>query len=216
MTTNEDATDKLREEILADARMESEKIVFRAKQDAEAFLSNAAAEADRSRRERLDQARAEAARRSALILAQVPVEADRIRAARIEALLESVYEEARKRLLAREGFGYREAVIDLASHAIQQMTGAVFVIKLSDTEKSLIGDNLADEIARRVGRSVRISVSYEQDSAGGGVVVQDAEARQLWDNRLLKRLDRLWPELRRQIALQATFVAETKSKGDSL
>jgi vacuolar-type H+-ATPase subunit E/Vma4 len=216
MTTNEEATDKLCEEILADARMESEKIIFRAKQDAEAFLTNAAAEADHLRRERLDQARAEATRRRTLILAQVPVEANRTRAARIEALLESVYEEARKRLLAREGFEYREAVIDLASHAIQQMAGAVFVIKLSDTEKSLIGDNLADEIARRVGRPVRISLSYEQDSAGGGVVVQDAETHQLWDNRFLKKLDRLWPELRRQIALQATFVAEMESKGDSL
>ncbi|OPY00353.1 MAG: V-type ATP synthase subunit E [Syntrophorhabdus sp. PtaB.Bin006] len=215
MTTNQDATEKLHEEILADARMEGEKIVFHAKQDAEAFLTNTAAEANRAGQERLDQARAEADRRSALILSTVAVETDRFRAARIEALLESVREEARQRLLDREGFEYRETVIDLAFHAISRMAGAAFVVKLSDMEKPAVGNNLADEIAGRVGRPVSITISYEQDTAGGGVVVEDAEAHQLWDNRLLKRLERLWPELRRQVALGAGFVVDTESKGDS-
>lgn len=215
MTTNQDATEKLHEEILADARMEGEKIVFRAKQDAEAFLTNAAAEANRAGQERLDQARAEADRRSALILSTVAVETDRFRAARIEALLESVHEEARQRLLDREGFEYRETVIDLASHAIRRMAGTAFVVKLPDTEKPTVGNNLVDEIVRHVGQPVSITISYEQDTTGGGAVVEDAEAHQLWDNRLLKRLERLWPELRRQIALGAGFVVETESKGDS-
>lgn len=215
MTTNQDATEKLHEEILSDARMEAEKIVFRAKQDAEAFLTNAAAEANRVGQERLDQAREEAARRSALILSVVTVETDRFRAARIEALLESVYDEARQRLLDREDFEYRETVINLASNAISRMAGSAFVVKLPDTEKTTVGNNLADEIVRRVGQPVSITISYEQDTAGGGVVVEDAEAHQLWDNRLLRRLARLWPELRRQIALGAGFVVETEPKGDS-
>jgi len=195
--------------------MEGEKIVFRAKQDAEAFLTNAAAEANRAGQERLDQARAEADRRSALILSTVAVETDRFRAARIEALLESVHEEARQRLLDREGFEYRETVIDLASHAIRRMAGTAFVVKLPDTEKPTVGNNLVDEIVRHVGQPVSTTISYEQDTTGGGAVVEDAEAHQLWDNRLLKRLERLWPELRRQIALGAGFVVETESKGDS-
>ena len=54
-------------------------------------------------------------RQSELILATVSVETGRLRAARVEALLESVHEEARQRLLAREGFEYRETVIALAA-----------------------------------------------------------------------------------------------------
>ena len=156
----------MREEILADAQREGEEIIIRARQDAEVFLTNAAAEADRVRQERLDQARAEAARRSELILATVSVETGRLRAARVEALLESVNEEARQRLLAREGFEYRETVIALAAHAINQMAGAAFVVKLSEAEQTILGDGLAEEIAHRVGRPVNITVFVRRGHYG--------------------------------------------------
>jgi len=214
MTMNQNSTEVLREEILAAARREGEEIVSRARQDAEVFLTSAVAEADRIRQEQLDQARAEAARQSELILATVTVETGRLRAARVEALLESVYEEACQRLVAREGFEYLETVIGLASHAISQMAGVGFVVKLSEADQTILGDGLAEEIAHRVGRPVSITISYELGITGGGVIVEDTEARQVWDNRLVKRLERLWPELRRQVAVEATFVPKTGSGGD--
>jgi len=214
MTMNQNSTEVLREEILAAARREGEEIVSRARQDAEVFLTSAVGEADRIRQERLDQARAEAARQSELILATVAVETGRLRAARVEALLESVYEEACQRLVAREGFEYLETVIGLASHAISQMAGVGFVVKLSEADQTILGDGLAEEIAHRVGRPVSITISYELGITGGGVIVEDTEARQVWDNRLVKRLERLWPELRRQVAVEATFVPKTGSGGD--
>jgi vacuolar-type H+-ATPase subunit E/Vma4 len=206
MITNQNSTEVLREEILADARKEGEEIIICARRDAEVLLTRAAAEADQVRQDRLDQARAEAARKSALILATVPVETGRLRAARVEALLDSVYEEVCQRLLTREGFEYREAVIALASHAISQMAGVDFVLKLSDGDYTILGDGLTGEIARRVGRPVSITISHEPGITGGGVVIEDAEARQVWDNRLVKRLERLWPELRRLIAVETSLV----------
>jgi vacuolar-type H+-ATPase subunit E/Vma4 len=215
MTTDQSSTEKLREEILADAAREAEKIVICAKQDAEALMANAAAEADRLQRDRLDEAQTEAARQSELILATVPVEIDRMRAARVEALLATIYEEASGRLLAREGFEYRETVIALAAHAIDRMEGDVFVVKLSDPDRAILGDAMAGEIAGKVGRPVNITISNAPDISEGGVIVEDEEARQVWDNRLLKRLERLWPELRRQIAAQANFVPKTGSGGNN-
>jgi vacuolar-type H+-ATPase subunit E/Vma4 len=214
MITNQNSTDILREEILADARREGEEIVSRARQDAETSLTCATAEADQVRQGRLDQARREAARKSALILATVPVETGRLRAARVETLLESVYEEARRRLLAREGFEYRETVIALAAHAINRMSGAEFIVKLSEAEQTILGDRLAEEITHHVERPVSITILHAGDITGGGVVIEDAEARQVWDNHLLKRLERLWPELRQQIAAEASFVPKTGSGGD--
>jgi vacuolar-type H+-ATPase subunit E/Vma4 len=214
MITNENSTDKMRGEILADAQREGEDIIARARKDAEVIVTNAAAEADRLRQERLDQARVEASRRSGLILDTVPVETGRLRAARVEALLESVHEEARQRLLAREGFEYRETVIALASYAINRMTGAEFVIKLSEAEQTVLGDGLTEEIAHRVGRPVSITILYVEDITESGVVIEDAEARQVWDNRLLKRLERLWPELRQQIAVEASFVPTYTNVGE--
>jgi vacuolar-type H+-ATPase subunit E/Vma4 len=211
---DQNSTEVLREEILAAAQREGEEIVSRAKQDAEVFLTSAVGEADRIRQERLDQARAEATRQSELILATVTVETGRLRAARVEALLESVYEEACQRLVAREGFEYLETVIGLASHAISQMAGDGFVVKLSEADQTILGDGLAEEIAHRVGRPVSITISYEPGITESGVIVEDTEARQVWDNRLVKRLERLWPELRRQVAVEATFVPKTGSGGD--
>jgi vacuolar-type H+-ATPase subunit E/Vma4 len=214
MTTNENSTEKIRGEILADAQREGEEIIVRARRNAEVIVTNATEEADRIRQERLDQAQVEASRRSGLILDTISVETGRLRAARIEALLESVNEEARQRLAAREGFEYRETIIALASYAINRMAGAEFVVKLSKAEQTIPDDGLAEEITRRVGRPVNITVSHVEDVTGDGVVIEDAEARQVWDNRLLKKLERLWPELRQQIAVEASFVPKTVSGGD--
>jgi V/A-type H+/Na+-transporting ATPase subunit E len=214
MTTNENSTEKMRGEILADAQRESEEIIIRAKQDAEIIVTNATAEADRLRQERLDQARVEASRRSGLILDTISVETGRLRAARVEALLDSVHEEARRRLAAREGFEYRETVIALASYAIHRMAGAEFVVKLSEADQTILGDGLAEEIAHRVGRAVSVTILQVEDVTGDGVVIEDGEARQVWDNRLLKRMERLWPELRRQIAVEASFVPKTGPGGE--
>lgn len=216
MTTDQSSTERLREEILADAGREAEKIITRAKQDAEAILAGAAAEADRLRQEQIREAGVEASRQSELILATVPIEIDRLRAARVEALLANIYEEASERLLAREGFEYRKTVIVLATHAIHRMEGDAFVVKLSGADRAVLGDALAEEIAGRVGRPVSITISDAPDISEGGVIVEDRESRQVWDNRLLKRLERLWPELRRQIAAQANFVPKTGSGGNNL
>ncbi len=216
MTTNQNSTEKLHEEILAEARKESEEIIARARHDAEIFLTSADAVAERTRQEKLDQARAEADIKSGLIRATIPVETGRLRTSRVETLLESVHEEARRRLVSREGFEYRETVIILASDAIRQMTGDAFVVKLSWADQAILGDGLAEKIALRVGRSVNITVSLEPDITESGVMVEDGEARQVWDNRLVKRLERLWPELRRQIAIEASLVQKRGLGGDSL
>ena len=213
-TPNQNSPEVLRAEILAEARRESEQILLRARQEAEALLAKAAAEADKFREERLAQARAEAARRKELILATVPVEAGRLRSARVETLLESVHEEVRRRLQARAGFDYRETVIRLAAEAMQQMQGSAFVVKLSAADRAALGDGMAEAISRRVGRSpLQITMANDATLTEVGAIIQDNEGRQVWDNRLLARLERLWPELRREIAVQASLVAESKPAG---
>jgi vacuolar-type H+-ATPase subunit E/Vma4 len=214
MTIHQDSSEKLRKEILAEARRKGEEITIRAKQEAEALLTRAASEADQVRQELLGQAHGEAERRSALILATVPVEVGKLRAARVEDLLETVHEEASRRLLEREGFDYGKALSALVSHAIRQMAGDAFVVRLSDMDKTLSGEKLAKDIAQDVGRPVKITVSFEENFFGGGAIIEDEEVRQVWDNRFLKRLERMWPEMRRHIAQQVTLVSEKTATGD--
>lgn len=213
-TPDQDAPNILREEILADARRQSGEIIQRARQEVEALLAEAAADANKLRQERLDQARAEAARRRELILATVPVEAGRLRSARVEELLESVHDEIRRRLTARDGFDYRESVAALAAEAIKQMHGTAFIVKLSAADRAAFGDELAREVIRRVGQSLNLTVSNDATLKESGAIIEDAEQRQVWDNRLLARLERLWPELRRQIAIQTGLVGGRNPEGD--
>ncbi len=213
-TPGHNSPEVLREEILGDARRESAEIVERAWREAQAVLAEAAAAADKARQARLSQARAEALRRTELILATVLVEAGRARLARVEALIESVREEVRQRLTARDGYDYRETVVALAADAIKQMPGSTFAVRLSAADRVALGDGLAGEIAARVGRSpLDITISGELSETEAGLVIQDTEGCQEWDNRLSARLDRFWPALRQDIALRAALVGGSRSIG---
>lgn len=213
MTVNQNSPELLREEILAKARKEAEKIVLLARQEAGAISANAEAEANRVRQEQLDETRTEAERQSELILATVLVETGRLRSARVEELLGSLYEEVCQKLEAREGFDYRQTVVSLASEAINRMAGDTFIVKISGTDNVLLGNDMTRDIAGLVGRPVTITLAEGNDMTGGGVIVEDGDGRQAWDNRLLKRLERLWPEIRRQIAIEAAFVPKISASG---
>lgn len=215
MTTNQDSSEKLILEIMADAARSSEETIARAGKDAEALLKNAAAEADRERQRLLEQARAEADRQGSLILATVPVETGRLLAAHVEEHLKSVYDEVCQRLMTLDGFDYRETVIALASDAIRQMTGDRFAVRLPAVDQNIGDDGLAENIARQVGRRVGITVFRDKDIIEHGVIIEDTDGRQVWDNRLLKRLERLWPELRRQIAAHAGLMPHQRTAGDN-
>jgi vacuolar-type H+-ATPase subunit E/Vma4 len=150
-----------------------------------------------------------------LTLATIPVETGRLRSARIEAILENIREEARRQLLTHDFDGH-ETVVTLAAEAIRRMPGTYFVLKMSAADHAAFGDKLAGEISQRAGRSpLNLTVSADPVMAGDGVVIQSADGFQVWDNRLLARLDRLWPELRRQIAVRTWFVGESEAAPNS-
>lgn len=215
-TTNQNSPEALSEEILAEARRESDALIQGARRAAEDILAKATAEAAKVRQERLDQARGEAARRKELILATVSVESGRLRAARAEALLDSIHETVRQWLASRDRVEYREILVRLAVEALNRMAGDSFVVKLSVADHGAFGRGLADEICRRAGRSsLNITVAGEPSMTENGVIVTDAEGRQVWDNRLPARLQRLWPELRRLVAVNTSLLPGGGSKGDA-
>ena len=152
-------------------------------------------------------------RRSEFVLATIPVEIGRLRSARTEVILENIREAARRRLLARD-FDSHKTVVALAAEAIRRIPGTHFVVKLSAADHAALGDKLADEICQHTGRSpLNITVSADPAMAGGGVIVHDAEGIRIWDNRPISRLERLWPELRRQIAMQSSLVKKNEPTG---
>lgn len=212
-TPKQNTPDALNEEILAEARREGDEIIRRAQQESSSLLAAATAEAEKIRREKLDAARAEAARRTELMLATIPVEAGRLRSARNEAILENIHEAARRQLLALNYDGH-ETVVALAVEAVRRMPGTDFVLTISAADHAAFGGKLAEEIRQCAGRSpLNLTVSADPAMNGGGVMVQDAAGIRIWDNRLLSRLERLWPELRRQITVRISLVGKNESDG---
>jgi len=212
--TEQDSSEVLRQEILADARRESEEILDRARREAEGLLRQADAGAQEARLKRLDEARAEGARRRELTLAAVFVEIRRLRLARIEALLQSLRDEAARQLASRSGFDYRESVVALAAEAVRRMAGDAFTVRLAEKDRSLTGDVLAEEIAARAGRpGVSVTISYEAAVTADGPVVEDTAGSQACDMSYPARLGRLWPQMRRLIAGEMFPVGQDGTEG---
>lgn len=211
--SDQHSPDLLCAEIVAEAQRERDEILRRAQTEAAAILATAQAEVERIRRERLAHAQAEATRRKELILATVAVETGRLRSARVENLLAEIHAELRRRLL-EPNFPARELVLALASEAICGMPATHFVVKISAADQAAFGSGLESEITRRTGRlALHLVIAADGALTGGDVMIQDAAGLLFWDNRLLSRLDRLWPELRRQIAVQTSLVSENDPIG---
>lgn len=204
----------LAEEILADARRQGDRILHRAKTEAEAMIAKARADSDKAYQDVLARARGEAQSRHELVLAALPVEVGRMRYGRIETALQGIHDEARDRILKRDGFDYARSLVALAAEAIAGMAGDTFILDLSDADLKAYGATLAADVTRKVGREgLKVTVAAKPVKIQGGVVIRDADGRQIWDNSLEGRLARLWPILRSKIGaktLQAAAEAPWK------
>jgi vacuolar-type H+-ATPase subunit E/Vma4 len=205
-------TDVLCAEILAEARRESEVILRHAQSEAGRVLAAGNAEAEKIEHEQIEQARVEAARREGMVLASIAVEASRIRAAHIEKLLESIRQEIQRHLSAGD-LDRHAVVVTLATEAIRQMSGNDFILKICPADQAAFGEDIIGKIAGRARRSPLNLIVTADAAVTNGIIIESANGLQVWDNRLTARLERLWPELRRQIAIQAALVAENTSMG---
>ena len=206
----------LQEEILADARRQAQDARERAKKEADAIVAKARIEAENDRRVQAQGAEAEAKRRRELTLATIPVVVGRRRADCIEAALNQIRDEAARLLAARQGFDYRQAVIRLAAEALAQMAGNRFVIEVSDSDSQALGQGWVEEAGRQSGRNgLELSAAPAKMQNQAGVIIRDADGRQVWDNTLLARLERLWPAARRELAVATRLVSGAEPQKES-
>ena len=204
----------LRDEILADAQRQAARVIRKAEREAKAVLDKATGESQEERSSKLASAQAAADRKRTLIFATVPVEIGRMHAARMEKQLLSVRDEVQAKLLARKGFDYGETLVTLAAEALSRMEGDTFVLELSEQDRKTFGAKLADLAPDRAGRpDITVTVGTQPSPIEGGVIVHDPQGRQLWDNSLEARLERMWPLLRSQIAEHMGLQANTEPSG---
>jgi vacuolar-type H+-ATPase subunit E/Vma4 len=196
----------LREEILSDARHQAERLLRRARQEAQSFSEKAAKEFEAWRNEQMEKARAEAARRTGLVVAGIALERGRMRARRIETLLQELYVDLRKRCADRAAVDVKKTVVALAAEALRGMEGTRFTVEVAACDRAALGAKWLDEVRRATGRAdLELEARHAEDRRDVGPVVRDADERQAWDNRLAARLERLWPALRRELAKELSL-----------
>jgi vacuolar-type H+-ATPase subunit E/Vma4 len=204
----------LRDEIIADAQRQAERLVRKAQREAKLMVDKAVTECEQQCQEKLDAARATAERHRMLILATVPVEIGRLQATRAEQELTAMRDAVLDRLLARTGFDYRDSLLALAAEAIARMEGDAFVLQLADQDLKEYGPGLATGAAARAGRpEVTVTLDARPAAIRTGVIVRDPQGRQVWDNSFEARLHRLWPFLRHQLAAHLGLRTTTQPAG---
>ncbi|MEI6166238.1 MAG: V-type ATP synthase subunit E [bacterium] len=200
-------------DILKEAQAEAERLVARARQDAESLLTTTRAAGEKAGQERLDAVAQECARRKEKMRASLPVDYERLRAACIETLLNVIHDDIRNRLLKKEGFDYRETLVALAATAIDRMDGTEFEVALSPGDHDLIAHLETAILQHTLKTGLEIRVVSDPAIQESGLIIRDRAGRQLWDNRLTARLDRCWPELRLRLAAMIPGVLKPADKG---
>lgn len=199
--SRQQAEARLCAEVLADAQRDADELLSRARAQAAEIVAAAEQQVLEIHKEAMDAARAEALLRSGFILAAVPLERARMRAARIESVLDELRAGARCRLDSGQGFDCGETLILLASEALAHMAGDEFVLGLCARDHGSIGPRIAGEVRRRLGRTdLRLETEADPSWSECGVIVRDRLGQRVWDNRLSARLERMWPAMRREIA----------------
>lgn len=204
----------LRDEIIADAERQADRLVRRARRESKMMVDKAVSECEQQCQEKREAAAAKAQRQRMLILATVPVEIGRLRAMQAEQELTALRDAVRDRLLARQDFDYGECLLTLAAEAMRQMEGDTFLLQLAPQDAEKYGKSLAADAAARAGRpDAKVMIDQPTCDIGGGVVVRDPQGRQVWDNSFQARLDRLWPLLRHQMAEYLGLESNCQTEG---
>ena len=213
----QDTSDALIREIDADADAECRRLLESARSETAVHLAAARTEAVQEQQRRLAEAHDEAEHLAVTLRATIPLEERRLRASRIESLLESLRRRIQRALRTEAAARPRAHALHLAAEAIRHMDGTAFRLRGAVTARLGPESEVGEELSRLSGRSrLTIQIVADPSLAPGDVVVEDLASRRHADQSLDARLERLWPELRARIArVPGLFVDPTSSPSPS-
>jgi len=200
-----DPTDRLAEQILADARKQAEPLRKRAEREAEAALRRAQEDAERERQEVVQRAERSAERNAQRMRARADLEVQNIRRQAREQILIRARERAMQKLIEMtRSPQYVEQLKSLALAALRLMNGERFelLMRAEDREAhgAIVARAVRESVERELGRPIELIVSSETIGGSGGLIVRTADKHQVADQTFEARLGRLWAQLREEMA----------------
>jgi len=199
-------SEKLFDEVLADARTKADRVRRRGQRDAQAAARKVADETQAQVDKILQAAETEVALKRHQILATVEIEAQRDRLARLEESLAKVAQHVAAGLQSLSGQALRDAQMRLALDAIRQLPPGEVEVALPSKNHAEYGSQFVAELAARATKELSRPVAARLAPSGAaitdGVIVRGAGGRVEVVNSFSERLRRLWPALRLDAARQ--------------
>jgi vacuolar-type H+-ATPase subunit E/Vma4 len=204
--------DALTREILSDAEKRADRARRKAERDAAAIRRDAEREVAHARSRAVEAAREAIAHSEEIAGARIEQEMARLRLIAQEAVIDAVRDGAEaylRELASRDE--HRAVISELALDAIGKMSGHRFELVLRGTDRERWGEGVAAEVATAAGnrfrRAVQVRLAEDTIEAAGGLVVRGADGHEVADQTFETRLERLWPQIRSEIAEMLPHIA---------
>lgn len=185
--------EKLRQEILGDAKSRAERTIARAQNEADKTIEQAATDAERKRRERMSEAEDEARAQSHSIMLEVTRESRRHELLERERCLDDMFARALAAAAAEPEPGHSKSMSLLAAEAIKAMGAEQMKVTFPVSDSGLVTESWLLGIASGVlGEASGVSFVLEPlDDAAAGIVFTTLDGRKTFDNTYASRLAKM-------------------------
>ena len=184
---------RLRDEILGDARTKAERVLARARNDASKIIGKARREAEATRKERLAEVEKEMDLKCRAIARGVETELRRHLLAGREEKLEAMLAQALQQAASTGGDGHVRSMELLAREAMLALGPCAVTVHFPETDAALVTlpwlENLASQV---LGQEAKMSFSLAPSpSAPAGLRFVTADGRKEFDNTYASRLQKM-------------------------
>jgi vacuolar-type H+-ATPase subunit E/Vma4 len=194
MTPGVGSIESLNQAVFGEAREEAEKVLVEARAEVDEIIKNAREQAQAERKKILEHASQEAERIRRQSSATAELWARTLQMKRREALLNNVFETARKQLhTVQEWSNYEEIARNLLMRAVDRLGVKTAKVRADQTTRKLLADGIMDEIMKEMDVELQMGEELEQ---GTGIIVETLDGHRRYDNTLETLLDRMKNSLR--------------------
>lgn len=194
------------EEIIEEARTQTDRIIRRAKRQADRTLKRTEEDLQKEADGIRETARKQAAVKTRAIVASIDQKVkQRLMMAR-EDIITRIRDDADRRVLeiVADPARYREMLVRSILDAVRQLRGEAFQVRFREEDDPSFTGQVLSDVAERakaeLDRTVALTRAADPVACRAGCVVVAADGRRLVDQTLDARFERLWAEVRQRIS----------------
>ena len=191
--------DKLRQEILGDAKLNAERIVARAKNEAQKTIDAAQAEVDQKRAERLREANEDIDAKCHSIMLDVQRESTRHWLLQREQCIDDMFQEAVRQAAETVGEAHENSLRQLAEEALAAIGPAPVRVIFNSKDVAIVTEAWLHAIAEKLfgEKASQVQFTLEPgDDAPAGIAFATLDGTRTFDNSYAARLRNMKDTLR--------------------